>query len=62
MLELVLTLTWKEKSFTYMMKIARAFKMLLTSLANVLFLQMSEIFLRPGDPGHSLPITAALAN
>lgn len=45
-----------------MIKIAPTLEMLLACQANVLFLQMSEILIRPSNPGRTFSIVTALAH
>ena len=48
-------------SATHMMEIARTLEMSLANLADVLVLQVVNVFLRACDPSHSFSIFTALA-
>jgi hypothetical protein len=61
MLKPVLELNLKDKLLAYVVKIARALKMLFASCANVLLFQMIEILLGSRNPSHSFSVLAALA-
>jgi hypothetical protein len=57
---LIAALICKDRSVTYMIKIASVLKMNLARLANILLLEMCVVLLRPSDPCLSIPIVATL--